>query len=65
MIIRAWCDNGMAGGEQVVEIEMSDNATNSQIEAEVRDWFFERNTYGWTKSIATPAQSPPDGGGKE
>lgn len=49
--IKVWSDCGYVGADRHEEIEVPADATEDEIEEEVRDWFFNHNSYGWEKAI--------------
>ena len=56
--VRFFCDNGKANGEQEDIIEFDAEATDEEIEADAREWFFERNTYGWERIERATRRTP-------
>jgi hypothetical protein len=50
MNIFVWSESGLTGCGRKDEIEIDDDSTDEQIEEAVREWFFEHNEYGWSRT---------------
>ena len=54
MKIKVGCSMSIQGAELEDEIEMPDDATNDEIEAEVREWALEQFEWYWTQAETSP-----------
>lgn len=58
MKVTVWADCGYVGAMRKAELEFDDDVSDDDIEEEVRDWFFEHNSYGWER---LPTEKQDDG----
>lgn len=47
--VKVWINTGFAGAKHQDVFEFDDDATDDEIDEEVKDWLFNKIEYGWVE----------------